>query len=94
MSTPADPIQNFATAVQANIAATATALTNLAAGIANLDALIVQFQNSPGTLSAADQASLDSIQAASAALLSQAQAISTAAPGQTPPVVPVPPATT
>jgi hypothetical protein len=54
-----------------------------------LDALIAGFQNSPGTLSAADQAALDQIQAASKALVAKSAAISVAPPV---PVAPIPPA--
>ena len=87
------PVQTFAAAVKANLAASQAALTGIAAGIVNLDTLITNFQNSPGTLSPADQQSLDDIQTASQALLAQAQAISTTPPGTTVPVVPVPPPT-
>jgi hypothetical protein len=64
----------------ANQAATSTALDVIATGVLALDALIVAFQNSPGTLSPGDQAALDGIFAASAALSTKASAISTAAP--------------
>ena len=43
---------------------------------ADLDTLITNFQNSPGTLSAEDQAALDAIQASSKALVTKATAIS------------------
>ena len=73
--------------VQANFDQITTALTGISAGIANLDQLITNLQNSPGTLSPADQTALDNIQAASGKLVAQVQAISTEAPG-----VPVAPA--
>jgi hypothetical protein len=63
-----------------NLTATSAALTSIATGVLALDALIVGFQNSPGTLSAADQAALDAIVAQSAALASQASAINTNPP--------------
>lgn len=88
MSTTPDPIQVFATAEQANITATATALTNIAAGIVALDALITAAGNM--SLNAADAATLATIQAASTALVAQAQAISTAPPSATP-TAPIPP---
>lgn len=77
-------------ATSANLAATSTTLDGIATGVLSLDALIVAFQNSPGTLSAGDQAALDGIVAASGALATKASAISTAAPGTTttPPSVP------
>ena len=96
MSTPADPIQTFATAEQANIAATAAALTNIATGVGGLDTLIQQLQASlasgsgGSTVSAADQTLLNNVVAASGALVTQAQAISTTPPAPTPPAVPVP----
>ena len=52
----------------------------ITAGITNLDNLITAFQNSPGTLSAADQAALDGIQAASQALVTKADAVSVVPP--------------
>ena len=73
-------------AVQANLDATSATLTSVAAGVLALDQIINDFQNSPGTLSAEDQAALDKIQSASNALAAQASAISTAPP--TPPVPP------
>ena len=69
-------ISDFADKTNANFAA-------IASGIANLDAQIQAFQNSPGTLSPADQAALDAIVASSAKLAAAAQA---------PVVPPVPPA--
>ena len=88
MSTTPSAIQAFAAAEASTLASLATALTALATGITALDALITSFQNSPGTLSPADQAALDGIQATSQALVAQANAISTTPPG-TP--VPAPP---
>jgi hypothetical protein len=69
------------------------ALDVLTTGIAALDTIIQNFQNSPGTLSPADQAFLDAAAATSAALAAKAQGISTTPPGATiPPVVVTPPA--
>lgn len=82
-------ITDFATQEGASLAGTSATLDSIASGIAALDALIVGFQNSPGTLSPADQAALDGIVAASAALASKASAISTAAPAT--PVTAAPP---
>ena len=87
MTSP-DAIQTFAAAEAAVLTSLTTALNNIATGIAALDALITQLQNSPGTISASDQALLDSISAQSAALVTQANAISTAAPGTPVPVTP------
>jgi len=60
-------ISDFAAKVNANFA-------SIKAGIASLDAQIQAFQNSPGTLSAADQAALDAIVASSTALATAANA--------------------
>ena len=81
-----EAIDNFATAVQANFDKLSTDLDNLAKGIADLDTLIQNLQNSPGTLGPSDQAALDKIVAASSALVTKTEAISTA-----PPVPPTPP---
>lgn len=83
-------IQAWADQENKVIASTAAALTNVSAGVAALDTMITDFQNSPGTLSPSDQAALDGIQAASNALLAQTTAINTTAPGQPVPIVPIP----
>ncbi len=75
-------VQDFINAEAPVLASLGTALTALGAGVKALDDLITQFQNSPGNLSAADQAALDQIQATSQALVAQANAISTTPPGQ------------
>ena len=66
-------ITDFSAKVELNFAALKTA-------IAALDAQIVAFQNSPGTLSATDQAALDQIVADSAALVTQAGTVTTPTP--------------
>jgi hypothetical protein len=58
-------------------AKTNASLAQIQTGIANLDTMIQNFQNSPGTLSAADQAALDAISAQSAALATAANQIPT-----------------
>lgn len=83
-------IQAFAAAEQATLASLATAITALGTGITALDALITTLQNSGGTISAADQATLDQIQAQSKALVAQAAAISTTPPGTPVPITPAP----
>jgi hypothetical protein len=88
MSTTPDAIQTFAAAETATLNSLVTALNNLTTGVAALDAMIVAFQNSPETLSPADQASLDAITALSASVAAQAAAINTTPPGQPVPVVP------
>ena len=55
MSSPADPIQAFATAAEAS-------LTSLSASLTSIGALITQLQSSP-TISAADQDLLNQVQA-------------------------------
>lgn len=82
-----NPIATFAAAEQAQIDAANAALDGIVTGIAALDAMIQAFQNSPGTLSPADQAMLDGIVTASTALAQRAAAVSTAPPP--PPVTPV-----
>ena len=79
-------ITDWAAAEQADLTQISTTLDAIVAGVTALDTLITNFQNSPGTLSAPDQAALDGIQAASKALVSKASAISTAPP--TPPAAP------
>ncbi len=76
---------DWADAEDADIAGIKDLLNGIAAGIANLDSLISAFQNSPGTLSDADQARLDAIASATSALKAQAAGIST-----TPPTAPTP----
>ncbi len=84
-------VQDFINAEGPVLASLGTALTALSTGVKALDDLITQLQNSPGTLSPADQAALDQIQATSQALVAQANAISTAAPGTAvPPPPPLP----
>ena len=76
-------ITDAAKAEQTSLDAVNASLDSIVAGIAALDTLITNFQNSPGTLSAEDQAALDAINAASAALETKAAAVSTTPP--TPP---------
>lgn len=80
-------VTDWAAQEQADLTAISSTLDTVVTGIAALDKLITDFQNSPGTLSAADQAALDAIKAASGALVTKASAISV-----TPPVPPTPPA--
>ena len=61
-------VTDFAAKVEANFA-------SIKAGIQALDDKIVAFQNSPGTLSASDQAALDQIVTDSAALATAANAV-------------------
>lgn len=81
----ASKIETWAAQEQADLTAIKSTLDGIATGIANLDAAITAFQNSPGTLSAADQAALDGIQSQVAALKAQSAAIKTDAPAPTPP---------
>ena len=73
-------ITDWAAQEQADLLAISAALDTIVAGIANLDTRITNFRNSPGTLSAADQAALDAIQSASKDLKAKASAISVAPP--------------
>lgn len=81
-------ITDWAAREQADLSAISSKLDDLATGVANLNAQIVGLQNSPGTLSASDQAALDSIEAASSTLLKKVEDISVT-PLQ--PVQPIPP---
>lgn len=78
-------ITDWAAQEQADLTTISNTLDTIVTGIAALDALITQFQNSPGTLSATDQAALDAIQAASHALVAKSAAISVAPPTPPPP---------
>jgi len=81
-SSPPDAIQQFATAEGTLLSTLGADLTVLAAGVLQL---LTQINNSPGTISAADQASLDSAITQTQALVTQAAAISTASPAAAPP---------
>lgn len=72
-------------AEQADLDAVNAKLDSITVGIAALDKLITDFQNSPGTLSPSDQSAVDAIQAAITALRTKAEAVST-----TPPTPPTP----
>lgn len=78
-------ITDFAAAEGAKLDQLAQTLTTIKVGIQALDDQITQFQNSPGTLSADDQAMLDAIQAKSADLVTTAGAIDTTPPFAKPP---------
>jgi hypothetical protein len=70
-------ITDWAAQQEADLSTVSTTLDGIVTGIAALDAKITAFNNSPGTLSADDQAALDAISAASKALVTKAAAIST-----------------
>jgi len=78
-------VTDFAALEQADLDAISAKVDAIITGISALDALITSLQNSPGTLSASDQAALDAIQASSKALVQKANAVVTAAPGSNPP---------
>ena len=78
-------ITDWAAKEQADLDAISGALDGIVAGVAALDKLISDFQNSPGTLSPSDQAALDAIQTASTAVVAKTKAIVV-----TPPVPPAP----
>lgn len=77
-------ISDFAAKQAAFNTEIATDLTNITASIATLNATIATLQNSQGTLSAADQATLDDLQAQGTALAAQADTTA----GKTPPTPP------
>ena len=79
------------TGIKTELDAAVTTGLAVAAGVTNLLAIIVTLQNSPGTISPADQAALDTLEAKAKALNAQAgtlqtqlAAISTTPPGTTP----------
>ncbi len=76
-------ITDWAAKEQANLDSISKTLDGIVAGIAALDVLIQNFQNSPGTLSPSDQAALDAIVASSGNLVTKSAAISVTPP--TPP---------
>ena len=73
-------VTDWAAQEQADLTAISATLDGIVTGVAALDTLITNFQNSPGTLSPSDQAALDAIQSASKAVVAKAAAISTVAP--------------
>jgi len=79
-------ITDWAAKEQVSLDAISSTLDGILVGIAALDALIIAFQNSPGTLNAVDQAALDAIQTSSASLLTKSQGIVLTPP--TPPASP------
>ena len=76
-------ITDWAAQEQADLTAISGTLDSIVTGIAALDKMITDLQNSPGTLTPADQAALDNIQSAVKGLVTKSAAISTAPP--TPP---------
>lgn len=64
----------------------AKALDGLAADIAKLNDSIASIQNSPGSLSAEDQAALDSAEAAAKSLAEKAEGLDGLTPPEAPPV--------
>ncbi len=73
-------ISDFAASVQTGFDAVSADLDAIIAGIANLDALITQLQNSPGQITPADQALLDQIQTNVAGLKAKADSVNVQPP--------------
>jgi hypothetical protein len=73
-------LSDWAAQQQADLTTIASSLTTVVTGIAALDTLITNFQNSPGTLNATDQAALDGIQASVKSLVTQSAAINVTPP--------------
>ncbi len=89
MAQPQDDLDQL----EANQAVIQQGIIDANTGVQALDAQILAFQNSPGTLNAADQARLDAITATSASVAAAMKALAAAANapvGPTPPP-PVPP---
>jgi len=77
-------ISDYAAKVNASYAQLATSLTDIKTEISSLNDKINQLQNSPGPISAADQATLDAAQVQVNTLVQSAQALDTIQP-PTPP---------
>lgn len=73
-------ITDWADAEQVDLSTVSATLNGLVTGIAALDKQITDFQNSPGTLNATDQAALDGIQASVKGLVTQSAAINVTSP--------------
>ena len=81
-------ITDYTAKVQAAFDAISTSVDDIAADITQLQTTIANFNNSPGTLSATDQAALDDVQAKATALVTKIKALDTAT---SPTVLPVAP---
>ena len=68
-------ITDFASATQTILTKISSDLDSIGADITALNAQITAFNNSPGTLSATDQAALDSISQAATALQAKSDAL-------------------
>jgi hypothetical protein len=68
-------ITDWAVGQRADLSAISATLDAIVTGIAALDKLITDFQNSPGVLSPSDQAALDAVQSASKALVTKSAGI-------------------
>lgn len=77
-------ISDFAAKQNAHNAKVSADLDTINTGITNLNALIATLQNSAGTVTPEDQATLDQIEAAGAALETKADALANVTP-PTPP---------
>lgn len=73
-------ITDWAAKEQADITGISATLDGIVTGVKALNDKIAALQNSPGTLSAYDQAALDAIQVASKDLVAKAAGISTTSP--------------
>ncbi len=81
-------VTDFAAKEEADITALDAKLTDIGAGVTELKALIIAFQNTVTGLTPEEQAALDAVVTASDALVVKANAIDTTAPaGGEPPVV-------
>lgn len=87
MATVTEAIAAFAAQMQTYNDAEDAAITALQGDVANLNAQIAALQNSPGQMTASDQALLDNIQARAATISTNLAALDSL----TPPVVPTTP---
>lgn len=87
MATVTEALAAFATAMQGYEDQQDAAITGLQGDVENLNAQILALQNSPGTISPADQATLDAIQARGKTIADKLAALD----ALTPPVPPVTP---
>lgn len=88
MATVTESISAFAAAMTTFNDAQDAAITALQGDVENLNAQILALQNSPGTLSAADQSTLDAIQARGQTITDKLAALDAITPPVAPPVAP------
>jgi len=82
-----EAIQNFASRVKASFQKIGTSIDGVSADVTELKRIITEIQNSPGTLTPEDQASLDEAEALATEIVTRLEALDAATE---PAVIPVP----